>query len=52
MRFVEQIFTEVGWGIQQVSGETFVCRFDPESAMYVGSEVGFQLLHGVPTVPR
>ena len=50
MRFVEQIFTEVGWGIQQVSGETFVCSFDPELLMNVGSEVGFQLLHGVLAV--
>ena len=52
MRLVEQILAEVGWGVQQVPGETFVSGFDPESAVNVSSEVGFQLLHGVMAVGR
>ena len=52
MSLVEQILAEVGWGIQQVPGESFVSGFDPESAMNIGSEVGFHLLHGVTAVGR
>ena len=49
---VEKVFTKVGWGNKQISGVALMRCFDQKSAMNVGVEVSFQLLHGMMTVGR
>ena len=52
MRLVQQLFPDIGRGIKQVSGKSLVSCFDPKSAMDIGSEVWFKLLHGMAAVGR
>ena len=50
--FMQKVFAEVHWDIQQIPGVALVHCLDPKLPMNVGSEVRFQLLHGVTTVGR